>query len=133
MGTMRKNGYMKNQKGFTLIELVIAIALMAVLAAALLGAMGASSKAFVLTDERETAKNLGETQMEYLMRQSYSDAGNYVKMDTSTIPEYSPFVVDTPVAVRVTADNETVQMQKITITVRRNGREYILEDYKVSR
>ena len=63
---------MKDQKGFSLIEVVIAVALLGIIAVGFLGALGTASKALLTADERETAKNLAESQMEYVQEQDYS-------------------------------------------------------------
>ena len=80
----RGMGLMKNEKGFALIETVIAIALLGVIAAASLGALGTASRALFITDERQTAKSLAESQIEYVKNQSYStDQWSYQVTDSS--------------------------------------------------
>ncbi|UCB43368.1 MAG: prepilin-type N-terminal cleavage/methylation domain-containing protein [Dehalococcoidales bacterium] len=62
---------MRNQKGFTLLEVLISLALLGVIAAGILGALGTSSKATLTNDVQTTAQNLAEGQMEYVQNQPY--------------------------------------------------------------
>ena len=65
---------MKNEKGFTLIEVMIAIALLGIIAVAFLGALATASRALVIADERTTAESLARSQMEYVKNQAYRPA-----------------------------------------------------------
>ncbi len=65
---------MKSEKGFSLIEVVIAIALLGIVAVAFLGALATGSRVIFIADERATAESLARTQMEYVRNQDYSDA-----------------------------------------------------------
>ena len=66
---------MRSQEGFTLIEVLVSLALLGVILAGILGALGTSSKATVTNDVQTTAQNLAEGQMEYVRNQPY-DVGN---------------------------------------------------------
>jgi len=65
---------MKKEKGYSLIEVVIAIALLGIVAIAFLSALATGSKAISIADERATAESLARAQMEYIRNQAYSDA-----------------------------------------------------------
>ncbi len=62
---------MKNEKGFALIEVIIAIALLGIISAAFLGALATASKAIFVSDERATAESLARSQMEYVKNETY--------------------------------------------------------------
>jgi len=68
---------MKNEKGFSLIEVMIAIALLGILGVAFLGALATGSKAIFIADERATAESLARSQMEYVRNQDYITAVDY--------------------------------------------------------
>jgi len=62
---------MRNQTGFTLIEVLLSLALLGIIVAGILGALGTSSKATLSNDVLTTAQNLAEGQMEYVRNQPY--------------------------------------------------------------
>lgn len=115
---------MKSEKGFALIEVVIAIAIMGIIAAAFMSALAGASRALFIADERATAESLARSQLEYIKSQDYSDNGTGYTTISST--DY---------AITYISENVTGQsgLQKITITVRHtvNSKDVItLEGYK---
>jgi prepilin-type N-terminal cleavage/methylation domain-containing protein len=65
---------MKGEKGFSLMEVALAMALLGVVAVAFLTALATGSRAIFIADERATAESLARTQMEYVRSQDYSGA-----------------------------------------------------------
>ena len=65
---------MKSEKGFSLIEVAIAMLLLGIVAVAILGSLATGSRALMLADERATAESLARTEMEYVRNQVYSGA-----------------------------------------------------------
>lgn len=63
---------MRNEKGISLIEVIIALALLGIIGLAFLGALSTASRAVITTDERATAESLARTEMEYVKSQPYS-------------------------------------------------------------
>jgi len=60
--------------GFTMIEVVIAIALIGVIGVAVLSALSTASMALIIADERATAESLARSQWEDVKSQNYTDA-----------------------------------------------------------
>lgn len=84
---------MKKERGFSLIEVVIAIALLGIIAAGVLYALATTSKVLFIADERTTAESLARQQMEYIKDQPYSDdqweyTVNYTKSSFSEKPSW---------------------------------------------
>jgi prepilin-type N-terminal cleavage/methylation domain-containing protein len=76
-------------RGFTLIEVLIAIAILGTIAITLLAALSTSSMAFIVADERATAESLARSQMEYVKNQGYNcnETTHQYTYDTITIPD----------------------------------------------
>jgi prepilin-type N-terminal cleavage/methylation domain-containing protein len=68
---------MKKEKGYSLIEVVLALALLGIVAIAFLSAMATGSRAIFIADEQATAESLARTQMEYVRGQEYIMAVDY--------------------------------------------------------
>jgi prepilin-type N-terminal cleavage/methylation domain-containing protein len=120
---------MKGEKGFTLIEVVVALAILGIIVAAFMAGLAGASRALFVADERATAESLARSQMEYIKSDNYSDSGIYNVLPI--IPSgYS--IYPNPIV----ADNVTVGLQKVTFTVRHdiNSKDVItLEGYKGDR
>ncbi len=120
---------MKSQRGAGLLEVVIAIGLLGILLTGFIPAMMGITRANIKVDERETAKNLAERQMEYVKGQPFLAA--YVPDDYAS--DYPGFVVDNPITTNSsTISNRDADIQAVTVIVRLHGVEVIrLTGYKV--
>lgn len=86
---------MKDQKGFSLIEVVIAVALLGIIAAGFLGALATASKVLLIADVRATAESLVRSQMEYVKDQDYR-ASDYTPGPPSQGSDKSYLKIDAP-------------------------------------
>ena len=78
-----------NSRGFTLIEVLIALAILGIVAVAFLSALTTASTALILADERTTAESLTRTQLEYVKSQPYNSTApdpTYEKIRGEVIP-----------------------------------------------
>ena len=62
-----------NSAGFTLIEVLIALALFSIIAIVFVGGLGTASRAVLIADVRTRAESLARSQMEYIKNQDYID------------------------------------------------------------
>jgi prepilin-type N-terminal cleavage/methylation domain-containing protein len=116
---------LRKEKGYTLIEVIIALAIFAIISVAFLVALVTSEKALLLAQERTMAESLARSQMEVVKESLF--AGYYI---SSVDPEYS----EKGYTVSIDADLIALGMQKITIRVYLNGDEvWELEGYKSDR
>jgi len=77
-----------SQKGTTLIEVLIAIALLGLIAVPFLTALSTSSRGVIIADERTTAESLVRSEMEYVKNSPYNSTG--FSYDVSTTPDEPP-------------------------------------------
>lgn len=119
----------RSEKGFTLIEVLVALALVGLIAVAFLVGISTASKAVLVADQQTTARSLASSQMEYVKGELYDNDGFY----EAAIPqEY----VDAGYSAMIDAVEIDDGIQKITVTVSRYGNPnpiLTLEDYKVNR
>jgi prepilin-type N-terminal cleavage/methylation domain-containing protein len=131
----------RSQKGFTLLETVIAMAILCVIAVAFLTALATSSRALIVTDERETALNLAKSQMEYVMNLAYDDTAPYSYTPGPIPAEYSGLWSAAISVENIPATAPKIPMQKISVTIIKKGTpdksiimtagNATLQDYKV--
>jgi len=137
---------MKSEKGFTLIMVLVAIAILGLIAVIFAGGISTGAKGVFISDERATAESLARSQMESIKNQSYiyySDDPHDTYDIISTPDGYSidldvvPFDPDTatPYSENGGVFDADDGIQKITVTVDHNDKEavFTLEDYKVDR
>jgi prepilin-type N-terminal cleavage/methylation domain-containing protein len=122
---LAKEWFWGKEKGVTLIETLVALALLGIIGVGFLSGLSTVSKALSITDEQATAKNLAESQMEILKRESYD-----LLYTPAPIPsEYVGYSAE--------IDTELLRdsnIQKIAVIIKHNGEEVTtLEGYKVNR
>ena len=115
--------------GFTFIEVLIALALFAIIGIVFAGGLSTASRATITADVRTNAESLARTQMEHVKSLGYIDysESGHDDYDLITTPEGYEIA---PVGV------EELQggLQKITVTVSHQDREVItLVGYKLNR
>lgn len=132
---------LKKERGFTLIEILVAILLLGIIGVAFFGGLSTASRVIILGDERATSESLARTEMEYVRNQDYYLAPwSYEIPDTDppdwdlthTLPAgYSGYYVTVTAETLSGPDNG---IQKITIIVEHPDKEVIkLVSYKSAR
>jgi len=119
-----------NEAGVTLIETLIALALLGIIAAAFLTGLSTASKAAFIADERATAESLARSQMEYVKTRPYEpDATKYSPAEIPSGKDYSGY------SVMIDAEpSHATGIQKITVTIKHLDKQLItLEGYKADR
>lgn len=79
-------------RGFSLIEVVIAIALLGIIGLTILSALSTASLALIIADQRATAESLARSQIEFAKKEGYQPAepggvGPYSTLPVADIPE----------------------------------------------
>ena len=125
---------MKNQGGFTLLEVLLALGLLGIIAAGILGALATSSRATITNDVQTTSQNLAEGQMEYVRSLPYDGSNDPpVYQVLSGVPLGYSVTCD---AVRLDPDGDGLDdddgLQKVVVTVNFGSAEATaIEAYKV--
>jgi prepilin-type N-terminal cleavage/methylation domain-containing protein len=126
------------ERGLTLIEILVALGILAAVAVVFLIGMSTSSKAVMVSQESVTADSLAKSQMEYIKSQPYDDDLNHNPPQYTKLTNIPAGYDITITAARLNPDNDATDdddgLQQITVTVTRDG-ETVLEvsGYKVNR
>jgi len=132
---------LSGQKGQTLVELLIAIAILGMIAVPFLTALSSSSRGIIVADERTTAESIVRTEMEYIKNCDYNLTGfSYEIPPTANNTPWGGFhalddyYADAGYSVNVTGVPIDLYIQNITVKVY-HGNESVLttSTYKIKR
>ena len=143
----------KNERGIGLIEVLIALAILGIVAAAFLSGLATASRAVYIADVRTTAESLARSQMEYVKNQEYipvpegADEVTYQKIISDDIPvgytiesaDHTGTTVGDIKGVPWDSDDGEVEdnevgLQRVKLVIKHQGKNIItLEGYKVNR
>ena len=146
---MRK-AFQGRSRGFTLIEVLIALALFAIIAIVFAGGLATASRAVLIADVRTRAESLARTQMESVKNEGYNDtlvAGQVTYPQIPSIPAgYSIWSYNrtdgiVPSVIGVPWDSSTGQpyqpssedngLQRIKLVIKHDGTAVLtMEGYK---
>jgi prepilin-type N-terminal cleavage/methylation domain-containing protein len=129
---------LKSERGFSLIEVLIAVALVGIIAAAFSMGLFTTSKNVILSDNLTTAESLARTMMEDIKEGPFMGDDNPGEDEYRYNEYYSGLVpqefVDMGYSVFINADTVVFGLQKITVNVLHNDAEiWALEGYKANR
>lgn len=82
----KKWRFNKGEAGFTFIEVLVALAVLGIIAAAFMSALAMSSKSAALSHERTAAESLARTEMEYVRNSVYDVAPWQYQLPTTPPP-----------------------------------------------
>jgi len=128
--------FRKGEQGLTLIEVLMALSIIAVVATTYLVGMQMSTKAVVTTQEHVNAESLAKSQMEAIKLADYDETNIPPDYEATKLADIPPEYDIDIAAVRLDADllndpDEDDGLQQITVTVTRSGRAiFTLEGYK---
>ncbi len=124
--------FIRHESGMSLVETVVALAVLGTIAVTFLSGLVTTSKAAFTIDERATAESLAQSQMEWAQSANYTDYAT----------EYTPALIPSSkdyigYSANITAEHlgdSDEGIQKITVSVNRSDEQvFTLEGYKVDR
>ena len=121
-----------SESGATLIETLVALALLGIIAVTFLSGLATTSKASIIADEQATAESLARSQMEWAKRVGYvPDATGY---SPAPIPDGKDYAGYSVAIVAAPLHGLEDGIQKIIITIKHYDKNVIrLEGYKADR
>ncbi len=108
---------MRSESGMSLIETLVALALLGTIGVGFLSSMGTATKATIVADEQVTAESLARSEIEYIKTSNYQSS--YLIDPALDIP--SGWSISDP-AVEALHDPDD-GIQKVVISVQRNGKD----------
>jgi prepilin-type N-terminal cleavage/methylation domain-containing protein len=118
------------EKGFSLLEVLIAVLVLGILAVGFLPALASSTTHAISVDEKETAKNIAEDQMEYVKTLDYVQTPGTYASNIST--DYSSRGFSVPAISTASVPGRDSEIQRVVVTVCKNGSPVLsLEGYKL--
>jgi prepilin-type N-terminal cleavage/methylation domain-containing protein len=131
------------QRGLTLIEVLVALSILAAVSTTFLLGMTTSSKAVMVSQQAVAVDSLAKSQMEYIKSQSYINVDDYdpnnpdnsyqlIDIPPDLVQQGYEIIIHDPEDVPELEDDNNIQ--SITVEVTRNGEPaFELVGYKVNR
>ena len=111
---------MRNQKGFSLLEVLVSLALIGVLTTGFLGAMSNATKGAIMNDRIDTSRALAQGQMEYVKKLAFSTNATVYPPDPNMVNGSNQFINYPGYSVAISASNaaqRSASIQTITVTI----------------
>ena len=123
---------LRGQKGVSLVETLVAMAILAAIGVTFLSGLATTSRAVALVDEQATAESIAWSQMETVKHANYvSEAATYAASPIPADKDYLNYSVAITAQPLHSPDDG---IQKIKVTISRSGAGIVtVEGYKVDR
>jgi len=113
---------LKSQKGFSLVEVLVAVALIATIGVGIITALGGATRVLLRADTHETARDLAEAQMESIQSQEYE----------AILPDYDEITAPSGFIINSSVTEIKVGLQEINVVVTQGDQiKFTLTGYKV--
>jgi len=135
---------MKRQKGFALIEILVALALMGITAVGLLSGLATTFRAGTISQERVVAESLAKSQWEHIRAQDYILTADYdpddpekryqlIAIPDDLVVKGYDVEIGTPATI-ISPDGGEFELQSITVVINCDSKQLLtISDYRVGR
>jgi type II secretory pathway pseudopilin PulG len=124
--------FIRRESGVTLLETVVALAILGTIGVIFLNGLTTTSKAAFIVDEQATAESLARSQMEWAQNADFVYSAT--QYSPASIPSSKDYINYSATITAEPLHNPDDGIQKITVTVKRFGETVIrLQSYKVDR
>ena len=130
---------MQSEKGSSLIETLVALAIMGIVAVTLLMGMSTAFMAGAVSEERVAAETLAKSQLEFIKIQDYITAADYDPDDAlkcyapidicDDLVEQGYTILINPPQTVISPGADGYELQSVTVVVRHNGDETLTTSY----
>ena len=129
-----------NEVGVTLIETLLALAILGIVAVSFLSGLSTTFRAVAVSQERTVAESLAKSQLEHIKMQNYIPVAEYdpnnpekcyglIDIPDNLLEQGYDIEASSPETVVVSGGG--AELQSITVVIRRNGEEMLtILDYK---
>ena len=134
---------MKSQKGFALIEILVALALMGITAVGLLSGLATTFRAGTISQERVVAESLAKSQWESIRAQDYIPTADYDPDDPDKryqlidIPDdlvVKDYTIEINAPQAIIGPDDEFELQSITVVINCDSKQLLtISDYRVGR
>jgi prepilin-type N-terminal cleavage/methylation domain-containing protein len=132
------SSFRRSEKGLTLLEVLMALSILAIVSTTYLVGMATSSRAVIANQEHVNAENLAKSQMEAVKGWDYDDVNDPPDYEAARLTDDVPAGYDINIAAERLETDTTDPLnpkdgglQQITVTISRSGRTiFTLEGYK---
>lgn len=136
---------MKSEKGFTLIETLIALGLLGIVSVGLLSGLATTFRAGWVSQERVIAESLAKSQWEHIMAQDYILTADYnpddpencyqlIDIPDELVVKGYTIEINTPQVIISPGEDSYFELQSITVMINREEKLLLMmSDYRVGR
>jgi prepilin-type N-terminal cleavage/methylation domain-containing protein len=135
---LSSNSVLGSQLGMTLVEVLVALAILAAVAGVFLVGLSTSSKGIMVSQKSVTAESLAKSQMESIKSYTYDASNNPPNYEAAKLADIPASYDIAITAERLDPKGDGLDnddgLQQITVTITRNAEEVItVTGYKVNR
>ncbi|MBM4432708.1 MAG: type II secretion system protein [Chloroflexi bacterium] len=124
--------FARREQGTTLIETLIALAILGVVAAAFLSGLTTTAKGTIIADEQATAESLARSQMEWVKKATYVYGAT--EYSAASVPGGKDYVNYSATIDAEALNSPDNGIQRITVTINHLDKELVkLTGYKMDR